>query len=314
MIIGKNIGDYRVLAKTQIGESGPFYKAVHISQRQTFALKLLRGPLERENPIHQQFLKRLEMAEALYHPHIVRISPSETHNDITLIPMEFLYGQNLSEKIADGASTLDFTLTVALQAAGALQYAHEAGMVHGHLTSNNLSLSVEGDLKIWDFAFAEIPAEMDFSDSEDTPHAAYFGKTLRPPLSKYAYLSPEQVEGNSADERSDLFSLGVILYELLLGEFLFEGENLDELYHQIKERDLPKLNQVRPEIPSSWTKMINALLSKNPAERYPSAQAFLEDLRKINFGIPLEKLSFQQADPNLSRRSFFRRFLGEGKA
>ncbi len=314
MIIGKNIGDYRILAKTQIGESGPVYKAVHISQRQTYALKLLRGPLERENPVHQQFLERLEVVEALNHPHIVRVFPMETHNDILLIPMEFLYGQNLSEKIAESASTIDFTLNVALQAAGALQYAHEAGIVHGRLTSNNLSLSVEGDLKILDFAFAQVSSEMNFPDADETPTATYFGKASKPPLSKFAYLSPEQTEGNSADERSDLFSLGVILYELLLGEFLFEGENLDELYRQIKERDLPKLSQVRPEIPSSWTKMIDALLSKNSSERYPSAKALLEDLRKINYGIPLELLSFQKPDPNLSRRSFFRRFLGEGKA
>jgi serine/threonine protein kinase len=105
--------------------------------------------------------------------------------------------------------------------------------------------------------------------------------------------------------------VGVILYELLAGEFLFEGDDREELYRQIQSRDLPKISDVRPGIGPGWTKVLRALLEKTPSNRYPSAQALLEDLRKINYGLKLDRLSFQTAQTPLSRRSFFRRFLGE---
>jgi serine/threonine-protein kinase len=103
----------------------------------------------------------------------------------------------------------------------------------------------------------------------------------------------------------------VILYELLAGEFLFEGTDREELYRQIQSRELPKISEVHPGIGTSWTKILRALLEKKPVDRYPSAQALLDDLRKLNYGLKLDRLSFQTTQPPLSRRSFFRRFVGE---
>jgi eukaryotic-like serine/threonine-protein kinase len=311
VIIGKNLGDYRILAKTQLGESGFVYKAVHIARRQTYALKLLSCRLTEEHPQERQIIRELVAAAKLDHPNIARTYPPEFSGQLTLIPLEFIYGQNLSAKISEGASTLDFTLRIALQAAQAVQEAHDQGLVHGRITSNSLVASSDGDLKMVDFGLDSISDEMLFADSDNGWSHGYFLAPPRPPLSRFAYLAPERVQGNPADVRSDLFSLGVVLYELLAGQFLFEGEDRQELFRQIQERDLPKISQVRSGIPSAWSKLLRGLLDKNPQKRYPSASSLIEDLRKLNYGMPLDLLSFEKRDPSISRRSFFRRFVGE---
>jgi serine/threonine-protein kinase len=310
VIIGKNLGDYRVLAQTRIGESGAVYKALHTSKRQTYALKLLRGSLVDSNPAQHQFLEKLRTAETLDHAHIARTYATEHTEDLTIIPLEFVYGQNLSNQIAGGPATPDFALRVALQASEALQYSHERGAIHGRLTSNTILVGSDGDLKIVDFALEALPAEMQFSDP-DNGSTMWLSAPTRPLLSRLAYRAPEQVAGGSATVQSDLFALGVIVYELLVGEFLFEGDNRDELDQQIVQRDLPKVHEIRPGVPSSWTKLLRGLLDKSPANRYPSARALLEDLHRLNYGLKLDRLSFQTANPALSRRSFFRKFIRE---
>jgi eukaryotic-like serine/threonine-protein kinase len=310
-LIGRNLGSYRVLAKTQLGETGFVYKSLHIAKRQTFALKLLRGALTVESPLQRQLLEKLRIAGTLDHASIGRTYPIESAEDLSIIPLEFVYGQNASEKIAEGAATADFTLRVALQTAEALHCAHSANAIHGRLTSNNLLFCSDDSIKLVDFGLDLIPEETLFSDPDTSTSLDMFATPQRPPLSRFAYQAPEQIQGEPASKRSDLFSLGVILYELLAGEFLFEGTDREELYRQIKSRELPKISEVHPGIGTSWTKILRALLEKKPADRYPSAQALLEDLRKLNYGLKLDRLSFQTTQPPLSRRSFFRRFLGE---
>ena len=310
-LIGRNLGSYRVLARTQLGEAGFVYKSLHIAKRQTFALKLLRGALTVESPLQRQFLEKLRIAETLDHPSIARTYPIESAEDLSIVPLEFVYGRNASEKIAEGAVTADFALRFALQTAEALHCAHAANAIHGRLTSNNVLFCSDDSIKLVDFAFDLLPEETLFSEPETSASLDAFTTPQRPPLSRFAYQAPEQIQGEPAGKRSDLFSLGVILYELLAGEFLFEGTDCEELYRQIQSRDLPKISEVHPGIGTSWTKILRALLEKKPADRYPSAQALLEDLRKLNYGLKLDRLSFQTTQPPLSRRSFFRRFLGE---
>jgi eukaryotic-like serine/threonine-protein kinase len=310
MLIGKNLGSYRILARGRLGESGGIYKAVHIPQRQTYALKLLLGALDQESHEERRFIEELHLLEKLDHPHIARLYPYEIVDDLTIIPLEFTYGQTVSEKIEQGPATLEFALRVALQTTQALEEAHRNAVIHRRLTSNNLMIAGDGDVKVLDFGLS-LMTRPEFQNPEDEAFTASLVSPPKPPLSSVAYQSPEQVQGAPASPSSDLFSLGVILYELLAGQFLFEGENEAELFRQIQVRDLPSISQLRPEISRSWSKLLRGLLEKNPLDRYPSAEKLMDDLRSLNYGFSLDRLSFHTADPDLSRRSFFRRFLGD---
>lgn len=310
-MIGRNIGDYRILARFDLGESGAIFKSVHTAQRQTFLLKLLKGQLDRAIPQHHQFIEDIQLAAYLDHPQIVRTLPLEFHEDFTIIPMEFVYGHEISEKIADGKSPEDRVHKIALQAAEALLTAHHVGLIHGRITSNNLLLTHEGDLKLLEFGFTSLPEELLFNEIEDLPHVNLPLPPRRPPLSRNAYLAPEQVNGYRPEGSSDLFALGVILYELLIGEFLFLGTDVQELYRQIQQRELPGVETIRPGINRGFAKIISSLLQKDPTRRYPSVEFLLEDLRRIRTGESIDRPSFKPKDSAFSRRSFFRRFVGD---
>jgi eukaryotic-like serine/threonine-protein kinase len=311
MIVGKNIGPYRILAKTHLGESGTVYKAVHIEQRQTYALKLLTGHFDEENAAHRLFLDKLKIAGRLDHPQISRTFPLESHGEYHILPLEFVYGPSLSEKISDGPSTLEFALKVALQLSDALIFAHEIGVVHGRITSNNVAVSSDSQVKILSFGTSFLPEELEAPEPEDDIYNVYYLQPIRPPLSKFAYLAPEQVRGGGAEVQSDLYSLGVLLYELVLGQFLFEGEEVENLYRQILERDLPRLHKVRRDAPASWSKVLQALLEKNPADRYPSARDLMTDLYRIRVGESIDQPCFRSKNQSITRRSFFRHLIGE---
>ncbi len=294
-----------------MGETGAVFKALHISKRQTYALKLFQGGFLPDDPTSHSFIKKLTLAQAIKHRHIARTYPIEEADPLRMLPMEFVYGQSVSTKIAEGPAGIDFTLRFALQAAEALDTIEQSGMVHGQITSNTLLITSDGDLKVLEFGLRELPQELLFRSVD--PESSFFAlmPAPRPTLSRFAYRAPEQVLGEAVSARSDLFSIGVVIYELLVGQFLFEGDNREELERQILERDLPRVHHMRPDASTDWTKVLCGLLEKDPANRYPSAQALLEDLHRLNYGAKLDHLSFQSANPRLSRRSFFRRFVGD---
>ncbi len=311
MLIGKQIGPYRILSRDRLGGARFFYKAAHIEQRETFALLFLKRALQPDNPGEKQFLQKLALFTALDHSNLARLFPLETPEGYHLLPMEFVHGKTLAEMIGTGPCDFDLALQIAIQATRGLLDVHESGLVHAHLTSRSLLLQEENQLKLLDFVLPFLPSGLDLHNRGEPEGQAPALPHDQPPLLHLCYRAPEQVRGEPADARTDLFSLGVVLYELSLGEFLFTGESAVALDQQIQDRELPRLITVRPQTSPGWSRLLRALLEKDPADRYPSAYELLSDLEKLHYGFSLDRLSFRPSNPKLSRRGFFKSFTGE---
>jgi len=222
-----------------------------------------------------------------------------------------MHGTTLAERIGAGPCDFDQALQTAIQAARALLEVHENGLVHGRLTSRSLFLQEGDQVKLLDAVLPYLPLNLVLHDPEDPESQDTDLPAGQPPLLHLSYRAPEQVRGQPGDARSDLFSLGAVLYELSLGEFLFTGEDGAALDRQIQDRELPRLISVRPQASPGWSRLLGALLQKDPADRYPSAYELLSDLEKLNYGFSLDKLAFRPANPRLTRRGFFRSFTGD---
>lgn len=311
MLIGKQIGPYRILSRDRLADTRCFYKATHIERRETVALLFLIRPPRQEDPAESQFLQKLALYATLDHSNLARIFPIEAHEGLHILPMEFMHGTTLAERIGAGPCDFDQALQTAIQAARALLEVHENGLVHGRLTSRSLFLQEGNQVKLLDAVLPYLPPNLVLKDPEDPESQETELPADQPPLLHRSYRAPEQVRGEPADARSDLFSLGAVLYELSLGEFLFTGEDGAALDRQIQDRELPRLISVRPQASPGWSRLLGALLQKDPADRYPSAYELLSDLEKLNYGFSLDKLAFRPANPRLTRRGFFRSFTGD---
>jgi serine/threonine protein kinase len=312
VILGKAIGDYRILAWLNYGESHCVYKAFHSLHGRIYALALLQALPVRESPLQRIFLEQHDLATRLNHPSVGRVYPLDTLGDLVGVPLEVVPGRTLCEKIKDGQSSFDFALRVGIQVTEGLAAAHSIGLIHSRLTPKCLVVSSEGGLRILDFALAFLPDELARSKSHfDLPFASLVLPHSGPP--PMAYLSPEQLEGFPADTSSDLYSLGLILYELLWGRFVVQSDSPGLIRQQMLEHDLPDLGEVRPEASTHWSRILGNLTRRKASERYPSAEALLADLKKLRDGWPTPHLSFTQRNKCISRRSFFLRFLGEEK-
>ena len=311
MLIGKQIGPYRILSRDRLADTRYFYKATHIERRETAALLFLMRLPRQEDPTESQFLQKLALYAALDHSNLARLFPIETHEGHHILPMEFMHGKTLAEMIGAGPCDFDLALQTAIQTARALLEVHENGLVHGRLTSRSLLLQEGNQVKLLDAVLPYLPPNLDLRDPREPESQKHDLPAGQPPLLHRSYRAPEQVRGNPGDARSDLFSLGAVLYELSLGEFLFTGGDVAALDRQILDRELPGLTAVRPQASPGWSRLLRALLQKDPADRYPSAYELLSDLEKLNYGFSLDKLAFRPTNPRLTRRGFFRSFTGD---
>lgn len=311
MLIGKQIGPYRILSRGQLAHTWHFYKATHLERREPAALLFLKQPPHKENADESQFLQKLTLYTALDHSNLARFYPIETYGNNHILPMEFMHGKTLAEIICAGTCDFDQTLQIAIQTARALLDVHENGLVHGSLTSRSLLLQEGNQVKLLDVVLPYLPPNLLLHDPQETNSQKQNFLAGQPPLLHLSYRSPEQIQRKRGDAKSDLFSLGAVLYELSLGEFLFTGRDAIALDRQIQDRELPRLITVHPQVSPGWSRLLGALLQKDPADRYPSAYELLSDLEKLNYGFSLDKLAFRPANPRLTRRGFFRSFTGD---
>jgi serine/threonine-protein kinase len=264
------LGRYAIEAEIGRGAMGIVYKATDSVLQRTVAVKTVNMALEREHAdkYEARFYQEARAAGGLNHPNIVTVYDAGKAGDIVYIAMEYIQGVELRTLVAEGQPLgVPQALSIAAQVAEGLAYAHQAGVVHRDIKPANIMVVANGPLKITDFGIARMRASADLTQT---------GVMLGSPK----YMSPEQVIGKRADHRSDLFSLGVILYEMLTGAAPFNGENITALMYQIVNFAPPAPSSINSAVPEMLDFIVAKMLAKPLEERYADARELANDLRE----------------------------------
>ena len=268
-MIGQTVSHYRIIAKLGAGGMGVVYQAEDTALQRTVALKFLPPELTRDADAKQRFLHEARAAAALDHPNICNMHEiGETAGGEIYLVMACYEGETLRDRIRRGPLPLAEALSLAIQAGDGLAEAHARGVVHRDIKPANLFITTKGQLKILDFGLAKLAGASALTQTGST-------------LGTVGYLAPEQARGEAIDARTDIWSLGVVLYELVAGQSPFRGEYAQAVIYEILNEAPPPLTGVRTGVPLELERIVAKCLAKDPAERYPHMEDLLVDLRHV---------------------------------
>src|SRR5260370_6188550 len=272
---------YRLVKKTGSGGMGEVYQGEDTNLGRTVAIKVLPASENKKVTAKRSFLKEAQSASALNHPNIVTIHAIEEAEGLDFIVMEFIEGQTLKAMIErDGALPLAKLLDIAIQVADALEAAHEIGLVHRDVKSANILVTPRGHAKVLDFGLAKIVRTI--ADAIDNEAPTLMNLTDEGTvMGTAAYMSPEQTRGEVLDARSDIFSLGCVLYEAATRTLPFAGPSMLAIMHAIATSDPAPPSRLRPELPGEFDLILERALAKTKDKRYPSVSWIAEALRSL---------------------------------
>jgi len=266
-MIGNTIPHYKILEKLGEGGMGIVYKAQDTKLDRMVALKFLPPHLSTSEEDKARFIQEAKAASALNHPNVCTIHDIQEHDGQMFIVMEFVDGQTLRDK-ASQVPNIKSALDIGVQIADGLAAAHEKGIVHRDIKPENIMVRKDGIVQIMDFGLAKLRGVSRLTKEGSTVGTA-------------GYMSPEQVQGVEADHRSDLFSLGVLLYELFTGQLPFRGVHETAMAYEIVNVDAKPMSSLKPEINQDLDRIILGCLEKDPNERMQSAKQVAVDLKRI---------------------------------
>jgi TolB-like protein/predicted Ser/Thr protein kinase len=271
-MIGKTVSHYRILEKLGEGGMGVVYKAEDTKLKRTVALKFLPPELTRDPEAKARFIREAQAAASLDHPDICTIYEIDEADNQSFISMAYIDGERLKDKIERGPLKLEEAVEIALHIAQGLQGAHEKGIIHRDIKSANIMLTSSGQVKVMDFGLAKLAG---------TTAVTREGTTL----GTAGYMSPEQARGEDANSRTDIWSLGVVLYEMLTGRLPFRGEYDQALVYQIMNDAPEPITSLRTGVPVEFERIVTKCLEKNSDERYQTAADLIADLRHLQRGM-----------------------------
>jgi eukaryotic-like serine/threonine-protein kinase len=268
-MIGKTISHYTILEKLGEGGMGVVYKAEDTKLDRTVALKFLPSELTRDPEAKARFIQEAKAASALDHPNICNVHEiGETDDDQIFIAMACYEGETLKKKIERRAMAFDEAIRVATQVGEGLAKAHAQGIVHRDIKPANIIVTNDGVAKILDFGLAKLAGQVRLTKTSST-------------LGTVAYMSPEQARGEEVDRRTDIWSLGVLMYEMLTGRLPFKGEHEAALLYSIVHEEPQELSSLRPGTPPLVSSAVAKALEKDRALRYQMVEELIGDLKKL---------------------------------
>jgi len=266
-MIGKTISHYKILEKLGEGGMGVVYKAQDIKLDRLLALKFLPPHLVASEAEKARFLQEAKAASALNHPNVCIIYDIKEEEGQQFIVMEYVDGLTLRQKFESKPLTVNEAISYAIQIGEALKEAHSQGIVHRDIKSDNIMINSKNQVKVMDFGLAKLKGSLKLTKTSST-------------VGTLAYMAPEQIQGGEVDARSDIFSFGVVLYEMLTGRTPFSGEHEAAMMYSIINEEPEPILKYRPELSSEFIHILNRALEKEPEERYQSVQDMLIDLRR----------------------------------
>lgn len=267
-MIGKTVSHYKILEKIGEGGMGVVYKAEDTKLKRTVALKFLPRELTQDEEAKQRFIQEAQAAAALDHPNICTIFEIAESEEQTFISMAYVEGQSLKEKIAAKSLEPEEALDIAIQVAEGLREAHEKGIIHRDIKPGNIMLTEKDQAKIMDFGLAKLEWGVDL-----TRTATIMGTV--------AYMSPEQARGEQVDHRTDIWSFGSVLYEMLTGKRPFKTTHDQAVLYSILNDDPVLMTKIRKDIPKNLERIVQKSLQKDPKKRFADMTALLTDLKSV---------------------------------
>ena len=266
-MIGKTVTHYKILSKLGEGGMGVVYKAEDTKLKRPVALKFLPPELTRDSGAKERFIHEAQAASGLQHHNICTIHEiEETREGRLFICMDCYEGETLKGKVARGSLPVEEAIDLVTQVAEGLAKAHESGIVHRDIKPANIMVTKDGVVKILDFGLAKLAGVTGVTRTGTTMGTA-------------AYMSPEQARGEDVDHRTDIWSLGVVLYEMVTGHLPFKGEHEQAVIYMILNQDPPSLAGFRSDIPDAFQQIVAKALEKDRAHRYQNVGALVNDLR-----------------------------------
>ncbi len=267
-MIGKTVAHYKILEKLGEGGMGVVYKAEDLKLTRTVALKFLPHGLEAQQPERERFLQEARAAAILNHTNICTVYDIQEHEGQQFIVMEYVDGTTVRREIDDGRLKIENGIKYAIQIGEALQEAHAHGIVHRDIKAENIMVNSKGQVKVMDFGLAKLKGSLKLTKTSST-------------VGTLAYMAPEQIEGGEVDARSDIFSFGVVLYEMLTGHTPFRGEHEAAMVYSIVNEEPTPIQKYLPDVNSELVHILDRALEKDPEDRYQNVHDMVIDLHRL---------------------------------
>ncbi len=278
-MVGTTLGNYKILEKLGAGGQGTVYKAIDSKLGRTVVIKVLPDELVAKEANRKRFEREARLASSLDHPNICTIFDLNVIDGIHFIAMQYIDGRNVRQLVNGRPLQLESALSIAIQVTDALAAAHAQGIIHRDIKAGNVMVNSKGQAKVLDFGLAKL-LDDEAARTSGIHHTELTEVGI--PYGTATYAAPEQARGDRVDSRADIFSTGVLLYEMLTGTWPFRGKTAVDVRHAVLHDEPPTLGEARPDpVPPRLQQVLDRALKKHPRDRYQQISEFRDDLRAV---------------------------------